>query len=203
MALSCVYRVGQRFGAAHVADVLRGAQTERIVALGHDQLSTYGIGAELGKDAWLGLIRQLVHLGYLRQDMARYSVLTLTPAAAELLRGDRQLVLAKPRVRPVAQKKARAARSRAGSTGERAAALPLTDAETVLYDQLRALRRRLADEAQVPAYVVFSDATLREMALVRPQSEADLLAVNGVGAAKLARYGAHFLAVVRAADEPA
>jgi ATP-dependent DNA helicase RecQ len=73
MALSCVYRVGQRFGAAHVADVLRGAETERIFSLGHDRLSTYGIGAELSRDAWLGLIRQLVHLGYLRQDMARYS----------------------------------------------------------------------------------------------------------------------------------
>ena len=106
MALSCVYRVGQRFGAAHVADVLRGAQTDRILSLGHDRLSTYGIGAELSKDAWLGLLRQLVHLGYLRQDMARYSVLTLTPAAAELLRGDRQLVLAKPRVRPVSPEEA-------------------------------------------------------------------------------------------------
>ena len=202
MALSCVYRVGQRFGAAHVADVLRGAQTERIFSLGHDQLSTYGIGAELSRDTWLGLIRQLVHLGYLKQDMARYSVLTLTPAAAELLRGDRELVLAKPRVRPIAEKKARASRSRAGAPAERAA-LPLTDTEAALYEQLRALRRRLADEAHVPAYVVFSDATLREMAATRPQSDTELLAVNGVGAAKLARYGSDFLAAVRAADEPA
>ena len=198
MALSCVYRVGQRFGAAHVADVLRGAETERVLSLGHDRLSTYGIGAELGRDAWLGLIRQLVHLGYLRQDMARYSVLTLTPAAAELLRGDRQLVLAKPRLRPVVQKSKRAARSRGAVDGERAPELPLTDSEAALYERLRELRRRLADEAHVPAYVVFSDATLREMAAARPRTEAELLAVSGVGAAKLARHGAEFLAVLRA-----
>ncbi len=202
MALSCVYRVGQRFGAAHVADVLRGAETERIFSLGHDRLSTYGIGAELSRDAWLGLIRQLVHLGYLRQDMARYSVLTLTPAAAELLRGDRQLVLAKPRVRPLAEKRTRAPRSRRAAAGERVPEAPLTDAEAALYERLRELRRRLADEARVPAYVVFSDATLREMASERPQTDAGLLAVNGVGAAKLARYGADFLAVLHPDGPP-
>jgi ATP-dependent DNA helicase RecQ len=203
MALSCVYRVGQRFGAAHVADVLRGAETERIFSLGHDQLSTYGIGAELSRDAWLGLIRQLVHLGYLRQDMARYSVLTLTPAAVELLRGDQQLVLAKPRVRPLAERRKRAPRSRSAVPGERAPESPLTDAEAALYEHLRELRRRLADEAHVPAYVVFSDATLREMASKGPQTDAELLAVNGVGAAKLARYGARFLAVLHADEQPA
>ena len=203
MALSCVYRVGQRFGAAHVADVLRGAETERIFSLGHNRLSTYGIGAELSRDAWLGLIRQLVHLGYLHQDMARYSVLTLTSAAAELLRGDRQLVLAKPRVRPLAEKRKRAPRARDATPGGHAPEAPLTDADATLYERLRELRRRLADEAHVPAYVVFSDATLREMASDRPQTDAELLAVNGVGAAKLARYGAEFLALLHADEQSA
>ncbi len=84
-ALSCVYRVGQRFGVGHVVEVLRGAQTQRIVELGHDKLSTYGLGAEHPAEAWSGLIRQLIHLGYLRQDVANYSVLKLTEAARPLL----------------------------------------------------------------------------------------------------------------------
>jgi len=186
MALSCVYRVGQRFGAGHVADVLRGAETERISTLGHDRLSTYGIGADLSRDAWLSLLRQLVHLGYLSQDMASYSVLKLTPAARRLLRGDEELVLARPRVRPISV----GARRSAGRT---AAAADLSAADAALFDRLRELRRRLAEQASVPAYVVFADATLREMAVARPADEAALLAVNGVGATKLQRYGRSFL----------
>jgi ATP-dependent DNA helicase RecQ len=186
MALSCVYRVGQRFGAGHVADVLRGAETERISTLGHDRLSTYGIGADLSRDAWLGLLRQLVHLGYLSQDMASYSVLKLTPAARRLLRGDEELVLARPRVRPISAGARRTA-SRA------AAAADLSAADAALFDRLRELRRQLAEQASVPAYVVFADATLREMAVARPADEAGLLAVNGVGDTKLQRYGRAFL----------
>jgi ATP-dependent DNA helicase RecQ len=98
-ALSCVFRVGQRFGVGHVVDVLRGAQTQRILDLGHDKLSTYGIGAEKVADAWSSLIRQLIHRGYLVQDVASYSVLKLTEAARPLLRGEQRLVLAKPRIR--------------------------------------------------------------------------------------------------------
>jgi ATP-dependent DNA helicase RecQ len=135
--------------------------------------------------------------------MARYSVLTLTPAAAELLRADLQLVLAKPRVRPLAEKRTRAPRGRrAAPGGERVPETSLTDAGAALYERLRELRRRLADEAHVPAYVVFSDATLREMASARPQTDEHLLAVNGVGAAKLARYGADFLAVLHLDGPP-
>jgi ATP-dependent DNA helicase RecQ len=98
-ALSCVFRVGQRFGVGHVVDVLRGAQTQRVLDLKHDKLSTYGIGAEKVADAWSSLIRQLIHHGYLVQDVASYSVLKLTEAARPLLRGEEQLVLAKPRIR--------------------------------------------------------------------------------------------------------
>jgi ATP-dependent DNA helicase RecQ len=184
-ALSCVYRVGQRFGARYIVDVLRGAGTARIRELGHDRLSTYGIGADLSADAWLSVIRQLVHGGFLRQDIAEYSVLKLTAAASALLRGERRLDLAVHRaaVRPHPAKQARlTADGRA--------------VDDALFGRLRALRRRLADEQGVPAYVVFSDATLAAMAAVRPQTADELLRVSGVGRVKLARYGAAFLAAL-------
>jgi ATP-dependent DNA helicase RecQ len=188
-ALSCVYRVGQRFGARHVVDVLRGADTARIRALGHDRLTTYGIGADLSADAWMSIVRQLIHAGALRQDVADYSVLKLTPAAWPLLRGERRIELAVPREarRPAAAKRARLT----------ADGLAVDEA---LFERLRALRRRLADEQNVPAYVVFSDATLAAMAARRPTTTEELLRISGVGQAKLARYGAPFLAELTAAD---
>jgi len=188
-ALSCVYRVGQRFGARHVVDVLRGADTARIRALGHDRLTTYGIGADLSADAWMSIVRQLIHAGALRQDVADYSVLKLTPAAWPLLRGERGIELAVPREarRPAAAKRARLT----------ADGLAVDEA---LFERLRALRRRLADEQNVPAYVVFSDATLAAMAARKPTTTEELLRISGVGQAKLARYGATFLAELTAAD---
>jgi len=202
MLLSCVYRVGQRFGAGQVVDVLRGAETERIARLGHDRLSTYGIGADQSREHWLDLVRQLVHLGYLTQDVAQYSVLRLTPAAGDLLRGETTLELAVPRVRLVG---GRSGSSRASRRSTQAAELGPDD--EALFERLRDLRRSLAATAGVPAYVVFNDATLREMAVVRPADEAALLAVNGVGATKLERYGSAFLDVVAgegpASDGPA
>ncbi len=180
-ALSCVYRVGQRFGVGHVVEVLRGAQSQRIQELGHDRLSTYGIGAEHPAEAWSGLIRQLIHLGYLRQDVANYSVLKLTEAARPLLRGEQTLTLAKPRLKVAAAKKA-----------PRRAAGELTYDEA-LFENLRTLRKRLADDAGVPPYVIFGDATLAEMAAYLPEDPKALLAINGVGKLKLQKYGAEFL----------
>ncbi|TAM51806.1 MAG: DNA helicase RecQ [Acidobacteria bacterium] len=187
-ALSCVYRVGQRFGARHVVDVLRGADTARVRDLGHDRLTTYGIGRDLPADAWMGVIRQLVHLGYLCQDIASYSVLKLTPAATPVLRGERRVELAVPREsrRPGGAKRAR----------QTADGLAVDEA---LFERLRALRRRLSDQQGVPAYVVFSDATLAAMAALRPTTLEGLRGVSGVGDAKLARYGGAFLAVLTGA----
>jgi len=184
-ALSCVYRVGQRFGMGHVVEVLRGSHSQRITSLGHDRLSTYGIGRDLSQDTWMSLIRQLIHLGYLEQDMAKYSVLRLTVKARPLLKGEERLTLARPRVR-VAAVKQPAKRGK----------------ETLVYDQalfqeLRALRKRLADEQQVPPFVIFGDATLAEMAAYRPVSADVLAGINGVGAHKLGRYGEQFLQVIR------
>ncbi|MDD5563079.1 MAG: DNA helicase RecQ [Thermoanaerobaculaceae bacterium] len=187
-ALSCVYRVGQRFGARHVVDVLRGADTARVRDLGHDRLTTYGIGRDLPADAWMGVIRQLVHLGYLFQDIASYSVLKLTPAATPVLRGERRVELAVPREsrRPGGARRAR----------QTADGLAVDEA---LFERLRALRRRLSDQQGVPAYVVFSDATLAAMAALRPTTLEGLRRVSGVGEAKLARYGGAFLAVLTGA----
>ena len=195
MALSCVYRLWERdgfgYGVGYVIDVLRGSENEKIMNRGHDGLSTYGIGAELSRDHWQSLIRQLIHRGYLVQDIARFSALRLTEAARPLLRGDETLIMAKPRIR-VPTKKERLRTARAGRASD-LAGLPVDEA---LFDALRALRKRLADEQNVPAYVVFSDATLAEMAARHPGTSADLLEVNGVGQTKLERYGDAFLTVI-------
>jgi len=193
MALSCVYRTGQRFGIGHVVDVLRGSESEKVLSYGHDQVSTYGIGAEVERDHWVSLVRQLVHRGYLVQDIAQYSALRLTPKARDLLNGDERLVLAKPRTK-VPTKKQRLAAERAA----RVAGLADLEVDEALFARLRALRKRLADEQRVPAYVVFSDVTLAEMAARKPGTYVELLAVNGVGQAKLERYGDAFIEAIAA-----
>jgi ATP-dependent DNA helicase RecQ len=183
-ALSCVFRLGQRFGMGQVIDVLRGSENQRILTLGHDRLSTYGIGADRSKEAWGGLIRQLVHLGYLKQDMANYSVLQLTEAARPLLRGEWKLILPKPRVKPKAVKKP--SRKRIGEL----------DYNTDLFQVLRELRKGIADREGVPPYIVFGDAALAEMAAYRPEDETAFLQINGVGQRKMERYGEDFIAAI-------
>ncbi|MFA7387540.1 MAG: DNA helicase RecQ [Thiohalobacteraceae bacterium] len=180
-ALSCVYRVGQRFGAGHVVDVLRGADTERIRALGHQQLSTYGLGSGKSEQDWTSLIRQLVHQGYLIQDIGNYSVLKLTDAARPLLRGELTLELAKPRIREQAKKKRPRTDSAQGPYDE------------ALFDHLRATRKRLADAQGVPPYIIFGDATLVQMSRDKPMNEDALLGIVGVGQHKLEKYGGAFL----------
>ncbi|HJV64629.1 MAG TPA: DNA helicase RecQ [Geomonas sp.] len=181
-ALSCVYRVGQRFGMVHVIDVLRGSQNQRMLELHHDKLTTYGIGKELSQDAWANLFRQLIHLGYLEQDLANFSVLKLTERARPLLRGEEKLELAKPRDARVA-------------VGKKAGKKEALD--DPLFQALRALRKQIADEQQVPPYVVFSDVTLTGMASQKPKDKWELLRISGVGQQKLARYGDAFLRVIK------
>jgi ATP-dependent DNA helicase RecQ len=193
-ALSCVYRVGQRFGMGHVIDVLRGSQNERMRELGHHRLSTYGIGSHLGQEEWGSIIRQLVHLGYLEQDLARYSVLRLTESARPLLRGERTLTLAKPRVRILAGKKGKKVKVGIAEAGK----------DSDLFQALRLLRKEIADREAVPPFVVFGDATLKEMAARQPTDAEELLSINGVGQYKLEKYGAEFLQVIiRMAKSPA
>jgi ATP-dependent DNA helicase RecQ len=185
-ALSCVYRVGQRFGAGHVIAVLRGSSGERIVRLGHDRLSTYGIGADLSQDYWGSIIRHLVHRGYLSQDVGDYSVLRLTEASWPLLRGEQRLDMARPRVREE-------------QVGRKTKAARLPDgvvADEQLFDRLRRLRKELADRSGVPPFVIFHDRTLMEMAGRQPLTEQELLSIGGVGEAKCRRYGPEFLEAI-------
>jgi ATP-dependent DNA helicase RecQ len=167
--------------------VLRGAQTQRIRQLGHDRLSTYGIGSHLSKEEWGSLLHQLVHRGYLVQDVGNYSVLRLAPASRPLLRGEQSLSLARPRVR------VRVAPAKKASTG---AAGP-QQGDPALFEALRRLRKEIADRDGVPPFVVFTDASLMEMAALRPVDEASFLEINGVGQVKLQRYGAPFLDLLR------
>jgi ATP-dependent DNA helicase RecQ len=182
-ALSCVYRVGQRFGAGHVVEVLCGADTRRIRALGHDRLSTFGIGRDRSREDWGSLIRQLIHLGYLKQDMARYSVLRLTEAARPLLRGEETLTLARARAKPVREK--------------RPSARAVKEADEELFHALRRARKSIADRDGIPPFIVFGDAVLAGMAALRPKDQEQLLQVNGVGKRKLERYGEEFLQIIR------
>jgi len=162
-ALSCVYRLGQGFGVKHVVDVLRGADNERVRSRNHQQLSTYGLGSDRSDQEWTSIIRQLIHHGYLLQDIANYSVLKLTEASRPLLRGDQALYLAKPRIREKTRKKRPMADVAHGPYDE------------ILFDQLRDLRKRIASEQGVPAYIVFGDNSLVQMARDKPMDEAGLL----------------------------
>ncbi|NTU71865.1 MAG: DNA helicase RecQ [Coriobacteriia bacterium] len=188
-ALSAVYRVKERYGLGYVVDVLRGSSSERIIANGHDGLSVWGIGSEFSKDEWGAVFRQLIHRGYLRVDVAEYSTLKLMPAARAVLIGEEQVILAKPpAARPKAEKAAKLPRA--------AATVLDTDEQVALFERLRELRRSIAAEQNVPAYVVFADAALADMARRRPVNREEFLAVSGVGAAKLERYGDTFLAEI-------
>jgi ATP-dependent DNA helicase RecQ len=188
-ALSAVYRLQERFGLGYVVDVLRGSAAERLIGNGHDQLSVYGIGAERSKDEWAAIFRQLVHRGYLRIDVAEYSTLKLTPSARAVLTGAETVVLARPPApRPKAEKAPKLSRA--------AATALESDEQVELFERLRELRRRIAADQSVPAYVVFADAALADMARKAPSTREEFLEVNGVGAAKLERYGEVFLAEI-------
>ncbi|MCC5854722.1 MAG: DNA helicase RecQ [Idiomarina sp.] len=177
-ALSCVYRTGQQYGVHHVVDVLRGSQNQRVKQLGHDQLSTWGIGKDQSPEHWVSVLRQLIHRGLLAQDIRLHSALQLTEAARSVLRGEVALTLAEPRLQAL---------SRSEQVTDRG------QHDKALFRMLRALRKRIAERDEVPPFVVFSDATLQEMALLLPTNESELLAVSGVGQVKLARYGHEFI----------
>ena len=185
--MSAVYRTGQRFGAAYVVDVLLGKETDRIRHNGHDKLRVHGIGTELAAPAWRSVVRQLIVQGYLRADQHRYGALVLTEESRPVLRGEVELKLREDK-KLKTEKKARR---------DRAAAL--APADQPLFEKLREFRKEIADELNLPPYVIFHDATLMQMAEERPATEAALLAINGVGEAKMRRYGSAFLEVIAAA----
>jgi ATP-dependent DNA helicase RecQ len=183
--LSAVYRTGQTFGAAHVIDVLLGEKTEKVKRHRHERLSVFGIGKELSPAAWRSLLRQLLVLGYMRVDHDGYGALALTEASRGLLRGETTVRVREDAKAPTARK-------------SRAAPSDIAPHDEDLWQALRECRKQVAAEHNVPPYVVFHDATLKQMAVLRPVDDAGLLSIGGVGQAKLARYGERFLTVLRA-----
>ncbi|MBA1145542.1 DNA helicase RecQ [Ectothiorhodospiraceae bacterium WFHF3C12] len=183
-ALSCIYRTGQRYGAAYIADVLRGVETDRIREAGHDRLSVFGIGEALDKRTWQSVIRQLMALGYLQADPEGYGGLRLDERCRALLRGEETVRLRWEKGR----QRSRATQRRSTVSAE----------DQPLWEALRAHRRHLAESEGVPPYVIFHDATLQEMAARRPGTLDALAGISGVGQYKLDRYGEEFIAVIRA-----
>jgi len=189
-ALSAVYRTGQRFGAAHVVDVLLGGNTERIRSQNHNQLSVYGIGKELDRGQWRALLRQLVSLGALQSpEEAKGGLCFGAPELVQpLLRGEQTLELALP---PPAKEQ----RSRTRTSGNNSAAASL-EPDDPLLAALKSWRREQASRQGVPPYVVFHDRTLIELAAARPSSLEEMSGVSGIGSAKLERYGEALLEVL-------
>lgn len=180
--LTAVARTGQMFGAAHIVDVLRGSASEKILARGHDSLPVYGAGKERPKNFWTAFIRQVVASGYLRIDVEGYGGLQLTEKSEPLLKGEQGY-----EYRDIPKTKA------TGSKKARAAAASLDDADAEVLASLKALRRKLAQERKVPAYVIFADATLHDMCVMKPNDLETLALVNGVGPKKLKDFGEMFL----------
>ncbi len=186
-ALSCVYRSGQRFGVGHLIDILRGSETDRIKQLGHDQLSTYGIGRDLDSRAWRGVFRQLVAASLLEVDAEGHGGLRLTDASRDVLKGRRQVMMRRDTTSAATRDRSSAPRS----------GLPVQPQDLVLFNALRGLRAELAREQNVPAFVIFHDSTLRNIAEQRPTSVGALARVGGIGGSKLARYGQRLVEIVR------
>ncbi|HEY1327424.1 MAG TPA: DNA helicase RecQ [Casimicrobiaceae bacterium] len=188
-ALSAIYRTGQRFGALHLMDVLRGKSSARVIQWDHHRLSVFGIGADVDEASWRGVFRQLVALGLARVDHDRHGALRLTEAARAVLRGEETVALR----RAVAMPRAR----RRVTTAD----VDLPPADVRVLERLKAWRLAQAKAQAVPAYVILHDRTLAEIARRRPRDAMELAAVAGIGSAKLARYGPALLEVVN--DAPA
>ncbi len=186
--LSCVFRIQQasRFGAGlnHVIEVLTGAKTEKISRWGHDQLSTYGIGGELSRAQWASIGRELMRLGYIGLGTGEYATLELTAEGMAVLRARTPITLTKPAAD--APKSRRVAPRREGGI----------DCDEILFEKLRTLRKLLADERKVPAYIIFGDNTLRALAREYPQSLSDLEGIPGIGEKKRAEFGEVFTATI-------
>ena len=184
-ALSCIYRTGQRFGAVHLIDVLRGRATARTAQWGHEQLNVFGIGADLDEAAWRNVFRQLVALGYAEPDHDAYGALKLTEASRAVLKGEQSVEMRRGQPR-----KGKIGKARSAATAD------WSSADAGLLDRLKAWRLEQAREQAVPAYVILHDRTLAEIAASRPQGMDALGMISGIGAKKLERYGAALLEVV-------
>ncbi|HHB81158.1 MAG TPA: DNA helicase RecQ, partial [Aliiroseovarius sp.] len=187
-ALSAALRTDERFGAGHLIDILTGKLTDKVRERGHDGLPTFAVGQDMSRAQWQGLFRQIMGLDYLRPDPARHGALRVMPPAHPVLRGEAPVTL---RVDTIAHAPRRPA-----------VKAMVSDEDAPLLSALKAKRRALAEAQRVPAYVVFADRTLIEMAEKRPETLDDMAAISGVGAKKLERYGALFLEVIAGAPAP-
>jgi ATP-dependent DNA helicase RecQ len=174
--LSCVYRVDERFGMNYVVDVLLGSKNQKVVQNRHDTIKTYGVGKEYSKSQWQAFIRELIQLGYLKLDGDKYPVLKLNEKSKDVLLRNEKVFLTKPEEAPHILK---------AEAGE--------DYDRTLFEQLRVLRKTMADREGVPPYVIFHDTSLKEMSTQYPQNVSDLLMISGMGERKLRRYGDAFL----------
>lgn len=191
-ALSCVYRAGQNFGTGHLIDILRGNLTERVKEWHHDRLTTFGIGKELPEKTWRAVFRQIIALGLLSADSVSHGALHLTEASRAVLKGQQAVQLR--------------LQTQAGQAFEKRqnSDLMLLDAtERYLWEQLRAWRAKMAKEHGVPAYVIFHDATLRELARQCPKTQEELRQVSGIGARKLDKYGGYLIEILRSCESAA
>lgn len=196
LAMMAVYRTGQRFGIAHLVEVLRGSNAQKVLQFGHDRhADVYGKGGHWSQEEWGSILRQLIHRGYLLQDIAHFNVVKLTPLTKPVLRDGEAVELARPRVKLRLERRERST----ARAAEKRAKYDAGKVDASLFQTLRALRKELATAQGVPPYVVFSDATLEEMSARRPTTAEELLSVGGVGETKLARYGEQFLRVLTAA----
>jgi len=180
--LSCAYRIDQIGDAEYLISVLRGLNSEAIARHQHEKISTYGIGKDKTPSYWHAIVRQLVHLGYLQQDIASSSALRLTQASHTVLKGMGTLMLATPRLQQASYWK----QSNSSLSYDRK-----------LFVKLKTLRKELADIEDIPPYIVFNDATLSELAKMKPSNASEMLNIGGIGDTKLARYGQHFLSLIR------
>jgi ATP-dependent DNA helicase RecQ len=183
--LSCVYRVRERsgfnFGLNHVIEVLTGGETEAVRKWGHGNISAYGVGREMKRGEWQAIGRELIRLGFLRQSAEKFATIELSAEGLAALKQRRQITLTKPPA--IAEKRARTKR------GEIAC-------DERLFEVLRQLRREIADARNVPAYVIFGDVTLREMARDYPTSESEFRNITGIGEKKLDEFGAQFMEAI-------
>lgn len=178
--LSCVYRLNQRFGARYVADILLGSQVQKIIQNGHNNLSTYGIVTDYGSKELLGYIQELIELGYIHQQDGQYPTLQLTEKSKAVLKGEEKVFLHKLQIKEKRQ------RIFVGS-----------DSDYQLFDVLRTLRKKLADERKVPPYIIFSDVTLKEMVSAMPKNKDEFALIKGVGKQKLVQYADTFLSEIQ------
>jgi ATP-dependent DNA helicase RecQ len=180
--LSCVFRIQQQGDIAHVIDVLRGQLTVKVKQLSHEGVSTFGIGKDKTAGYWFAIIGQLIHLGYLQQNIEQQSALFLTEAARSVLKATEPLMLASPRL----QKASYWQHNKQEQQYDRK-----------LFSQLRALRKEIADKEDIAPFIVFNDATLTELASIKPKTSRAMLSISGIGDTKLARYGRPFLALLQ------